>query len=257
MSGILKVLVVDDELHARRGLRTLLTAASGVAVAGEAGNGAEAIELIRKLKPDLVLLDVEMPDCSGLDVVTAVGPAAMPAVIFVTAYDQYAVAAFEASAVDYVLKPFSDERFHAALDRARRSIAVAGGDELGAKLLKLLEHVPAADTMRERFTVKVGTELRVFRFEEIDWIEADEYYCRLHLAGGTHLIRHSMAGLEDILPAARFVRVHRSAIVNIDRIAALEPMSQGDCSVILRDGTRIRMSRRRRDALADKLEQFS
>lgn len=252
----LRVLIVDDEVHARRGLKSLLKDERDVEVLGEVANGRLAVDAIRSLKPDLVFLDVEMPGLNGMEVVRVVGPEAMPAVIFITAYDQYAVAAFEANALDYLLKPFSDERFAAALQRARRAI---DPDDLSQRLRQLLQ----ATTGREegepplRFTVRTGDVLSVFKAEEIDWVEADEYYAKLHIGGRVHMVRQTMHALEEQLPAAQFVRIHRSTIVNLDRIVALEPMFQGDYTVILTDGTRLRMSRRRRDVIAHKLKHFA
>lgn len=234
---MIRVLVVDDEVHARRGLQALLADESDVEVVGEARNGREAVDGILKLKPDLVFLDAEMPGLTGLQVIDEVGADAMPPVIFVTAYDQYAVAAFETNALDYLLKPFSAKRFRAALARARDSLRESGGDQGGTI---------------ERFAVRVGDELKVFRTDEIDWIEADDYYVKLHIGGHAHTVKQTMGALEDRLPG-NFARIHRSSIVNLDRIVALEPIFQGDFTVLLRDGSRLRMSRRRRDLLGDRL----
>lgn len=232
----IKVLIVDDELHARRGLRELLSRQPDMLVVGEATNGDEAIRAIRRLRPELVFLDVEMPKVDGLGVVEAIGPGSKPYLVFVTAYDRYAVAAFEADAIDYLLKPFTDDRFEATLERARRALRNPVGDTGGSDLI-------------ERFTVKVGGALEVHRVDEIDWIEADEYYVKIHIGDRSHMVRQTMGSLEASLPADRFARIHRSTIVNLDRIAALEPMFQGDYTVVLSDGTRLRMSRRRREAL--------
>lgn len=252
----IRVLIVDDEIHARRGLKSLLAAEPDVEVVGEAGNGRVAVESIRRLRPDLVFLDVEMPGLNGIDVVANVGPEAMPAVVFVTAFDQYAVAAFEANAIDYLLKPFSDARFQDSLARVRRRLAGSGSNGLG----KRLEHLLGTLDKRRglvRFTVRAGDVLKVFRAADIDWIEADEYYAKLHIGDATHLVRETMHALDEQLPSDQFARIHRSTIVNLDRIVALEPMFQGDCTVILQDGTRLRMSRRRREVLADVLKPFS
>ena len=236
----LQVLIVDDEVHARRGLKSLLKNEPDVEVLGEVANGRLAVDAIRSLKPDLVFLDVEMPGLNGMEVVRVVGPEAMPAVVFITAYDQYAVAAFEANALDYLLKPFSDDRFAAALQRARNAI---NPDDLADRLRKLLSTSGHDEEAPLRFTVRTGDVLSVYKAAEIDWIEADEYYAKLHIGGRVHMVRQTMHALEEQLPAAQFVRIHRSTIVNLDRIAALEPMFQGDYTVILTDGTRLRMSR--------------
>lgn len=250
----LQVLIVDDEVHARRGLKSLLKNEPDVEVLGEVANGRLAVDAIRSLKPDLVFLDVEMPGLNGMEVVRVVGPEAMPAVVFITAYDQYAVAAFEANALDYLLKPFSDDRFAAALQRARNAI---NPDDLADRLRKLLSTSGHDEEAPLRFTVRTGDVLSVYKAAEIDWIEADEYYAKLHIGGRVHMVRQTMHALEEQLPAAQFVRIHRSTIVNLDRIAALEPMFQGDYTVILTDGTRLRMSRRRRDVIAHKLRHFA
>lgn len=252
----IRTLIVDDEMHARRGLRTLLAGEHDIDVVGEAVHGVQAVERIRALCPDLVFLDVEMPEMSGLGVVEEVGPDRMPLVVFVTAYDQYAVSAFDASAVDYLLKPFTDQRFAAALDRVRRARGGEVERTLGGRLRQLLGHV-RNDGMVERFTVKVGDTLEVHRADEIDWVEADEYYVKLHIGDKVHMVRQTMGSLEEQLPSDRFARIHRSTIVNLDRIVALEPLFQGDYTVVLHDGTRLRMSRRRRETLAGLLKSFS
>lgn len=252
----IRVLIVDDEIHARRGLETLLKAEKDIEVVGEAANGRAAVEKIRALRPDLVFLDVEMPGLNGMEVVLEVGPDAMPGVIFVTAYDRYAVSAFEANALDYLLKPFSDARFAAALTRARRAVDTDGlSDRLRNLLQATLERVDEDAPLR--FTVRTGDVLSVFKAEEIDWVEADEYYAKLHIGDRVHMVRQTMHALEAQLPTAKFARIHRSTIVNLDRVVALEPMFQGDYTVILGDGTRLRMSRRRREVLAQKLKHFA
>ena len=252
---MLRVLIVDDEIHARRGLHMLLDEQRDIEIVGEAASGDEAVRVILTLKPDLVFLDVEMPELNGIEVVREVGPDVMPAVVFVTAYDQYAIAAFDAAAVDYLLKPFTDTRFAKALARARERLAGRGrgGD---TRLDALVERLAPARAL-QRFTVKVGDTLRVFDVDAIDWIEADEYYAKLHIGDEAHLVRKTMGALADELPADRFARIHRSTIVNLDRVTALEPLFQGDFNVILRGGQRLRMSRRRREALADRLTHFS
>ena len=252
----MRVLVVDDEVHARRGLKSLLAVETDVEVIGEAANGRVAVDAIRSLRPDLVFLDVEMPGLNGMEVVLEVGPDAMPPVIFVTAYDQYAVSAFEANALDYLLKPFSDARFAAALARARRAV---DSDGLAGRLRQLLQATieRVDEDAPLRFTVRTGDVLSVYKAEEIDWVEADEYYAKLHIGGRVHMVRQTMHALEEQLPTAQFARIHRSTIVNLDRVVALEPMFQGDYTVILGDGTRLRMSRRRREVLAHKLKHFA
>lgn len=251
----LRVLIVDDEIHARRGLRMLLDQERDVEVVGEAASGDDAVRSILGLAPDLVFLDVEMPGLNGVEVVREVGADAMPAVVFVTAYDQYAVAAFDAAAVDYLLKPFTDTRFAKALARARERLR--SGAVADARLDMLVERLAPGHAPLQRFTIKVGDALRVFEVDAIDWIQADEYYSKLHIGGEVHLVRKTMSALADELPQDRFARIHRSTIVNLDRVAALEPLFQGDFTVILKGGQRLRMSRRRREALAERLTHLS
>ncbi|MEX0900598.1 MAG: LytTR family DNA-binding domain-containing protein [Gammaproteobacteria bacterium] len=253
----IRVFIADDERHARNGIVSLLAAEGDVEVVGHASNGMHAIAGIRQQRPDLVFLDVEMPGKSGIEVVAEVGPDEMPMVIFITAFDQYAVAAFEANAIDYVLKPFSDERFHEAFARARERLDLPATRGFTERLKRMLDTVGEQQRGISRFTVRTGDVLSVFKIDDIDWIEADVYYAKLHIGEAVHLIRESLRALEGMLPPDRFVRIHRGTIVNLDRIVALEPMFKGDFSVILADGTRLRMSRRRRELLAGALTNFS
>lgn len=252
----LRILVVDDEIHARRGMRALLESIEETEVVGEAVDGTEAVDAIRRLQPDLVLLDIEMPDQNGLDVVREIGPDDMPFVIFVTAYDAYAVEAFEANAIDYLLKPVTAERFRSAIRRVRDGRQQSSDKLLGERLHALLAE--RDDTVSvEHFTVRTGNALKVFHVDDIDWIEADDYYTRLHIDGNVHLSRQTMTALEQQLPAGRFLRIHRSTIVNLNRIVRLEPLFQGDYTVVLKDDTQLRMSRRRREVLQEVLKNFT
>lgn len=253
----IRVLVVDDEIHARQGLQALLASEADIEVVGDAGNCEQAVTGIHKLQPDLVFLDIEMPDFDGFEVIRKIGPDKMPLVIFVTAFDEYAVSAFEASAVDYLLKPFTDERFQAAVRRAREVLHSKGDRLLAHRLRHLLETTEMPSASIERFTVRNGDRLEVFRVDEIDWIEAEEYYVKLHIGQKEHLIRQTMNAMQDQLPTNRFARIHRSTIVNLDRITAIEPLFQGNHEVILNDGTRLRMSRRRKDTLSGLLKSFT
>lgn len=250
---MIRTLVVDDEAHARKGLRKLLAGQQDFLVIGETDNGADAVTAINTMAPDLVLLDVEMPKLSGLEVIEAVGPENMPLAVMVTAYDQYAVAAFEAAAVDYILKPFTDARFQRALSRVRSRLDQGTAEQFGAQLRKLLDQMGRKTRAMERFTVKNGDQVSIFHVDQIDWIEADQYYAKIHIDGEVHMIRQTMMALEELLPSDRFIRIHRSTIVNLDRIVALEPLFQGDHTVVLRDGTRLKMSRRRKELLGDVL----
>lgn len=257
MNRKIRALLVDDEPHARKGLHTLLSNIPDIEIAGEAVDGQKAVEAIRNLSPDLVFLDVKMPGLNGLEVIAEIGPDRMPPVIFITAYNEYAVAAFEANAIDYLLKPFSDERFHDALARARELMPLRDDQALAGRLHRLLGQGASPGETLGYFTLQVGDELKVFHVNDIDWIEADDYYTRLHIGGDAHISRQTMGALEAQLPAGRFIRIHRSAIVNLRRVHALEPLFKGDYTVILQDGTRIRMSRRRRAALSDTLKHLS
>ena len=262
----LRVFVVDDEPLARQRLRDLLARESGVEIVGEAGTGRKAIASIREhadsARPlDLVFLDVQMPGLTGLDVVAEVGPEQMPATVFVTAYDQHALAAFEAEAVDYLLKPYDNNRFRRALERARRAVRLREVDALRGRLAALVgaeppahpAHPPAARTFQERFAVESRGQTKIVRASAVDYLTSDGPYVEIHAGGETHVIRETMQALEDSLDPARFARIHRSTIVQLDRVDALLTSSGGDYAVRLRDGTRLSLSRSRREALVRRL----
>lgn len=242
----IRALIVDDEPLARERIRTLLRKEPDVEVAGECGDGARAVEAIAKLRPHLVFLDVQMPEAGGFDVVEAVGAERMPAVIFVTAYDKYALRAFDVHVLDYLLKPFDRARFREALGRARAQIHREQGSELNRQLLALLKEVLPERRKRERLVVRDGGRIVFLRTDEIDWIEAAGNYLQLHAGRHTHMMRETMAGIEAQLDAGRFVRVHRSTIVNLDRVRELQPGPHGDSTLLLRDGTRLTLSRTHR-----------
>ena len=257
----IRVLVVDDELPARQRLEDLLRRESGVTLVGEAHNGLAAVEAIRRLRPDLVFLDIQMPGRTGLEVLREIGPDAMPATILVTAYDQHALAAFELAAVDYLLKPFDDERFEQAFHRARRLIAFEEIERLRDRLLAVLEHAgaapaparPAGTGYLERIPVTTRGETRVIPVLEIDYITASGPYARLHAGGQRYVIREAMQVLEESLDPARFMRIHRSAIVRVELVESLRRGTGGDYRVQLRGGVRLRVSRSRREALERRL----
>jgi two-component system LytT family response regulator len=249
----IRVLIVDDESLARDTIRLLLEDHGEFNIVGECKDGDEAVEAIRADKPDLVFLDIQMPGKNGFDVVEAVGPEHMPVVIFATAYDQYALRAFEAHALDYLLKPYDDERFEKALDRAVKRIKEQQIGALGSELMSLVEErraereaVPEPDpaTPLERIMIKERDALFFVKVEDIDWIEAAGDYVSLHVDKKSHLLRESMTGMEAKLDAKRFVRIHRSTIVNVERIKELRPYFHGDYIVYLKDGTELRLSRR-------------
>lgn len=245
------VLVVDDEPLARRRLRQLVDEASGWDVVGEAGTGREAITAIEDLDPDLVLLDIELTDQTGFDVVSAVGVSRMPPVIFVTAYGQHALRAFEVHAVDYILKPLQRERLHAALARLSEQMQTAGLDALRRRLTALLielegkaeESRSAAEDHLARVLVRKKDAMRLVPVGEVRWFEAAGNYVRLHLDGATHLVRATLKRFERDLDPAHFVRIHRSRIVNLRYLDRFVPWFSGDWQAVLLDGTRLRASR--------------
>lgn len=244
MSGPVRVLIVDDEPLARSHLATLLATRDDVQVIGECGDGATAIARIQAESPDLVLLDVQMPECDGLEVVRRVGPDRMPPTVFVTAFDEHAIEAFEVHAIDYVLKPVNRQRFTRAIDHAIRRIAAmaSGQPATPAAPAALAEAVASLREPRagaDRLGVRVGDRILYLRVADFDWIEASGDTVRLHM--GRHVYEHraTLTQLEQRLPAHKFVRVHRSTIVNTDRIAEFQPWFQGDWLIILTDGTRL------------------
>jgi two-component system LytT family response regulator len=252
----IKVLVVDDEAPARQRLLDLLHRDSQVGTILEACNGEDAFELIRDHHPDLVFLDVQMPELDGLGVIEAIGAADMPLTVFVTAYDQHAIRAFEANALDYLLKPFSDERFEGALCRAKARLEERSLLEFGQRVMKMVSAAPAGPDRRwDRLVVKSGGSTRFVRVVDVDWIEAAGVYVNLHVAGKEFLYRTALNDLADRLDPRRFVRVHRSAIVNIESIVQLEPISHGEFDVVLRNGSRARVSRTYRAQLEKRLGQ--
>ncbi|RZU43247.1 LytR/AlgR family response regulator transcription factor [Edaphobacter modestus] len=250
----MRVLVADDEVPARQRLLDLLQADAQVGVVLEAGDGQAAVEIIEREAPDLVFLDVQMPELDGLEVIEAVGAAAMPLTVFVTAYDQHAIHAFEANALDYLLKPFSDERLEASLSRAKTRLDERSIREFGRSVLRMVSTREPADRYLDRLVIKsAGT--RFIRVVDIDWIEGAGVYVNLHVAGKEFLYRTALNELADRLDPMRFVRVHRSAIVNIDSIVELQVISHGEFAVVLRDGRRSRVSRTYRPQLERRLGQ--
>jgi two-component system LytT family response regulator len=242
-TATIRTLIADDEPLVRERLQALLARHADVELVGECANGADAIEAILELRPDLVLLDVEMPKADGFAVLEALDPNRLPAVVFVSAHDQYAVRAFEAHALDYVLKPFDEARVDKALQRVRRQLARARGSRpIDPHLLSFLEEL-RGQRRADRLVVRTGGRVVFLRTEDIDWIEAAGNYVRLHVGSEAHLLRESMKNMERRLEAASFVRIHRSAIVNVDRIKELQPWFHGEYIVILHDGTRLTSSR--------------
>jgi two-component system LytT family response regulator len=237
----IRTLIVDDEPLARSNLTVLLRPDSEVEIVGECGSGKEALAAIRGEKPDLVFLDVQMPECDGFDVLEMLGSDLTPAIVFVTAYDQYALQAFEAGALDYILKPFDNARFERALVRAKERIARGRNRS---------KDVPGK---LDRLAIKSVGQVLFVKVSEIDWIEAADYYACLHVGGKSHLLRRSMAELEQELDPNLFARIHRSTIVNLNRVRGLKLGEDGEYEVLLENGARLRLSQRYRRQLQARL----
>jgi two-component system LytT family response regulator len=240
-----RVLIVDDEPPARRKLRSHLEEAEGVEIVGEASDGLEAVDAIRELAPDLVFLDIQMPGMTGFEVLEAVGPEAMPPVVFVTAYDEFAVKAFEVEAVDYLLKPYDAGRFGQALDRALRRLAEKAPTR--ERMERLLETVGPGNRSLQRLVVRKHHRLLLIGVDEVTHLSARENYVEVFTASGSYLIRDTLSRLESRLDPTRFVRVHRSEIVNLDFVKELQPWTHGDYLIILESGEELRLSRRYSD----------
>jgi two-component system, LytTR family, response regulator len=254
MKDRIRAIIVDDEPLARDGVRLHLSSQPDIDVIGEAGSGEDAVTLIETVRPDLLFLDVQMPGLDGFGVLDAIGAAQMPVTIFTTAYDQFAVRAFDAHAVDYLLKPYDPERFGRALDRARGLIAGRRRQQLDERLASLLDELRSRNEYIERLIVRSGGRIVILRTSEIDWIEAASNYVRLHAGGREYLLRETMTALEAKLDPSEFVRIHRSTMVRIERIRELEPLFQGDYVVILENNTRLTSSRGYRDRLQNMLQ---
>ncbi len=250
----LTTLIVDDEPLARERLLGLLSNEADIEVLGQCRDGEEAVSAIHERHPDLVLLDVEMPRMDGFEVIDTIGAERMPMVIFVTAYDQHAIKAFQVRALDYLLKPFDRERFSDALQRARTQIESQANGDLGKRLLALMKDLKRDVPKTDRLVVKSGGRLFFLRADEIDWIEAAGNYVRLHVGSQSHLLRETMNGIEARLDPERFFRIHRCRIVNVERIQEMQPWLNGEYSVVLRTGVRLTLSRGYREKLQEKLK---
>jgi len=249
----IRVLVVDDEPLAREKIRGMAADDPELRIVGECTNGAEAIEAVQSIRPDLLLLDVQMPEVGGFAVLEALKDEGLPPVIFITAYDHYAVKAFEVHALDYLLKPFDRERFRAAMERAKRQIRRDNGSQLDARIIALLEQMREPQRYTERLVVKTGGRVFFLNTDEIDWIEAEGNYVSVHTGKKAYLLRETISSLESQLDPKEFVRIHRSAIVRLDRIKELQPWSHGEYHVILNDGTQLTLSRSYREKLQSAL----
>lgn len=249
----IRTLVVDDEPMARERVLALLQQQPDIEVVGECADGAQAVSAIERLEPELVFLDIQIPVVDGFGVIRALSPNRLPMVVFTTAYDEYALRAFEVHALDYLLKPFDGPRFQRTLDRARERLERQRAGDLGRRLLAMVQDMKAEPTQPpDRLVVKSGGRIFFIRTDEIDWIDAAGNYVRLHVKGEAYLFRETMSAMEARLEGSRFVRIHRSHIVNTDRIKELQP-GNGEHSVVLRNGTRLTLSRGYRDKLQERL----
>jgi two-component system, LytTR family, response regulator len=250
MDRNIRTLIVDDEPLAREGIRLLLAADSQFEIVGECTNGKEAITAIRKGRPHLVFLDVQMPEVDGLGVLRALSPEQLPLVVFVTAFDKFAIAAFDAHALDYVLKPVNPERFATTLTRVKKRFAEQEVSQISQRLIELLQSgdtAPAKNVSESRyitrFSVKTGDRIQFVEVADVDWLGAEDYYVNLHVGKQSHLIRETLSNLEQQLDPAKFIRIHRSTIVNSARIKELKQHFRGEYLVILYDGTSLKLGR--------------
>ena len=245
----MKVLIVDDEPLARERIRTLLAAERDVTIAGECRDGRSAVVAIRELAPDLVFLDVQMPEMDGFAVLEELGLEALPALIFVTAFDRYAIRAFEVCALDYLLKPFDQERFSKALGRARGEYERRAGGALHEQIGAALAEWKQRSKYRDRLVIRSGGRVCFVRLDELDWVEAAGNYVRVHAGKEEYLFRETISQLESELPPDKFARIHKSWIVNVDRVKELHPLFHGDYAVILKDGQQLKLSKTYRSRL--------
>ncbi|MEW6735096.1 MAG: LytTR family DNA-binding domain-containing protein [Acidobacteriota bacterium] len=261
----IRTLIVDDELNARKGLRTLLAKDNEIEIIGECSNGRQALKEIAALKPDLILLDIQMPDLNGFEVLAAFDQSYTPSLIFVTAYDQYALKAFEFSALDYLLKPFSDERFYQAMARAKAQHNQRQSSDLSCQLRQLLVNYQAAgqagieapSAYLQRFPVRKAGVIHYIPVDAVDWLEADGYCTKLHCGKQTHLVRGNLGRFEAQLDPKKFARIQRSAIVNLHHVKCLKNWFHGEGLVLLQDGTELKVSSSQRRQLEQLLERLS
>jgi two-component system LytT family response regulator len=263
----IRALVVDDEPLAREGIRLLLQGDPEVIIVGECGSGPAAVAAVQRLRPDLLFLDIQMPEMNGFEVIAALEPAATPAIIFVTAYDRYALRAFEVHALDYLLKPFDDERFYDAVQRAKQHLSLSRMSDLSQRIMSLLASYgasgeaappsaprasgasPPSAPYLERIAIRDVGRVVFLRMDEIDWIEAADYYVQIHAGDKSYLHRETMNCLEEQLDPARFLRIHRSAIVNRERIKELRSQGRRDLTVVLSSGAELKVARSHREKI--------
>jgi two-component system LytT family response regulator len=251
--SVFRVLIVDDEPLARKRIRRMLSTESDMAVVAECADGLSALMAINDLSPDLVFLDVQMPEMDGLEVIRAIGPRHLPALVFVTAYDTYALKAFEAEALDYLLKPFDPLRFQETLQRVRRRLAGKGDDEISEQIRRLANRLGARQRYLQRLVVKAGDRVFLLNAGEVDWLEAAGNYVCVHIGKENHIVRDSLTHLESCLDPDTFARIHRSTVVNLNRIRELRPHWHGDYRIILKSGQVLPLSRRYRESLTQRL----
>jgi two-component system, LytTR family, response regulator len=249
----IKVLIADDEVLARKFIHRMLKPDPEVEIVAECNNGAEAVAMIRKEKPDLVFLDVQMPEMNGFAVLDAVKLDHLPEIIFTTAYEAYAIRAFELHALDYLLKPFDQVRFKAALRYAKERLHSEQDEAKRLQIGTLLESMQAQQQYFDRIIIRADGRITFLHVREIDWLEADDKYVHLHTGKGTRMVRQTLTALEGQLDPKKFLRVHRSAMVNIERIKELQPLFNGEHSLVLENGTRLTLSRKYKDKLFELL----
>ena len=250
----IRTVIADDQPMARERLTALLSEEPDVELVAACASGTEAVNAIQRHRPDLVFLDMQMPELDGFGVIAAVGPERMPSVVFVTAYDEFALRAFDVHAVDYLLKPFGRQRFQQALDRARDHLSRERAGDLARRLVALVEEVRPGHPRRERLVVRSGARVAFVEVANIDWVEAEGNYVRLHVGEESHLIRATMHGVEKRL-GERFARIHRSRIANVDKVHELRIATNGEYEVVLRSGRALRVSRLYREKVQQSLRR--
>ncbi len=251
---MIRALIVDDEPLPRERIRTLLAARSDVDVVGECSDGEEAVVAIVSEQPDLVFLDIQMPELDGFEVISALEGESLPAIVFVTAYDEYAIKAFEVDAIDYLLKPVQPERFEQALSRAISRIQNPSIKDTDRELQAFVSRLRVERGLLKRFVVRSGSRIRFVRVKDVDWIGVTSNYIRLHVNGETHLVRQTLKSVEGQLDPDVFVRVHRSIVINVDRIETVEPYFHGEYVVMMQDGTKLTTSRSYSERLRELLK---
>ena len=245
----IKAVIADDELLARKFIRRILKQDPEIEIVGECSNGQEAVAMIRKQQPDVVFLDIQMPEMDGFKVLETLGLDHLPEIVFTTAYESYAIRAFELHAVDYLLKPFDQVRFKAAVKHVKERIHSQHVEDGRLQIGTLLESIKAQPAYLDRVVIKANGRISFLNTREIDWIEADDKYVHLHTREGSRMVRQTLSTMETQLDPKKFVRIHRSAIVNVEQIKELQPLFSGEHSVHLENGTKLTLSRNYKDKL--------